>query len=102
MSARYCLGPVGQIPPGEGRNFEVGGKRIAVFRGRDGRAYATQAACPRRAGPLADGLLGGQTLVCPLHDWRFNLITGEPVSGGCSIEVYPIRLGGDGLLEVEL
>ena len=26
-----ALGPIGQIPPGEGRNFEVQGLRIAVF-----------------------------------------------------------------------
>src|ERR1044071_7787515 len=54
---------VSSIPPGEGRTFEVGSLRIAVFHTRHGEVFATQAECPHRGGPLADGLLGGSTLV---------------------------------------
>lgn len=90
------LGPLGQIPPGEGRNFEVQGRRIAVFHTRNGEVFATQAECPHRVGPLADGLLGGTTLVCPLHAWKFDLRTGEALYGNCDLTTYPVRLSDTG------
>jgi nitrite reductase [NAD(P)H] small subunit len=80
------------IPPGEGRNFEVAGERIAVFHTRSGQVFAVQAACPHKGGPLADGLVGGTTVVCPLHSWKFDLSTGEPVMGSCKLKMYPARV----------
>jgi nitrite reductase (NADH) small subunit len=99
---RHELGVIDQIPPGQGRNFHVGGRRVAVFRGRDGCVYATQADCPHRGGPLADGLVGSGTLVCPLHEWRFDLATGQTHNGGCNVDVYPITVGPDGRLTIEI
>ena len=97
LAATHNLGSAAQIPLGEGRRFEVGGMAIAVFRSRQGRVYAAQAECPHRAGPLADGLLGGETLICPLHNFRFNLETGEPLSNDCqSLMTYPVALNEDG------
>jgi nitrite reductase (NADH) small subunit len=92
----YCLGPLSQIPLGEGRAFQVGKHRIAVFRPRDGGVYATQAVCPHRGGPLADGLVGGTTLVCPLHAWKFELSSGKVLLGSQGIATYPIALTEQG------
>ena len=89
------LGPVSQIPPGEGRAFEVGAQRIAVFRNRQGALFATQAECPHKGGPLADGLLGGTTLICPLHEWYFDLTTGRLNNGDCELATYPVRASED-------
>jgi nitrite reductase (NADH) small subunit len=102
MATLHRLGELAQIPEGEGRNFEVAGRRVAVFRARDGRVFATQAECPHRKGPLADGLLGGHTLVCPLHEWRFDLATGASENGACSLDVYCLRLEPDGTMVLEL
>ncbi len=63
-----------------------------MFRTRGGVVYATQALCPHRDGPLIDGLLGGTTLVCPLHAWKFDLATGRPVNGDCGLATFPVRL----------
>ena len=91
LAAIHNLGSAAQIPLGEGRQFEVGGVGIAVFRSRRGLVYATQAQCPHRAGPLADGLLGGEALICPLHNYRFNLATGEPLGNDCpALRTYPV------------
>jgi nitrite reductase (NADH) small subunit len=95
-ATEYILGPLAQIPIGEGRMFDVGGLRIAVFHARSGAVYATQASCPHRSGPLADGLMGGSTLVCPLHAWKFDLATGAALLGDCRITTYPARLNEDG------
>lgn len=86
------LGPVSTIPPGEGRNFAVCGETIAVFRTRAGGIFATQAECPHRRGPLADGLVGGTTLICPLHSWKFDLAKGNALFGDCGVKTYPVRV----------
>lgn len=102
MTKLFRLGVVSQIPPGEGRNFSAGERRVAVFHTRDGGLFATQALCPHRQGPLADGLLGRSTLVCPLHEWQFDLCSGRALSGTCDITVYPVTRGPDDELSVEL
>ncbi|MGO8671166.1 MAG: Rieske (2Fe-2S) protein [Capsulimonadaceae bacterium] len=104
------LGPADRIPVGEGREFvvvpaeTVGAldRRIAVFHSRTGAYYATDARCPHGSGPLADGLLGGRTLICPLHGWKFNLETGAPIVGDCPVRVYPVRLTEAGDIAVAL
>ena len=86
------LAPVSSIPPGEGRVYSVNGLNIAVFHTRAGRVYAVQAECPHRGGPLVDGLLGGTTLICPLHSWKFDLSTGEALFGECGLKTYPVTV----------
>ena len=46
----HRLGPLDQIPLGEGRAFAVGGEQVAVFRLRDGgvRAVSARLPAPRR------------------------------------------------------
>lgn len=97
-----AVAPLSAIPPGEGRTFEVEGKRMAVFRTRSGELFATQAMCPHKAGPLADGLVGGTTLICPLHSWKFDLRSGSSLLGSCGIETYPVRLDEENRVWVTL
>ena len=89
------VAPLSAIPAGEGRTFLVCGKRIAVFHTRAGDVFATQADCPHKAGPLADGLLGGTTLVCPLHSWKWDIASGEPQMASCPLETYPVHLDAE-------
>jgi nitrite reductase (NADH) small subunit len=91
------VGQASDIPPGEGRNFEFAGHRIAVFHTRSGHFYAVQAWCPHKQGPLADGLVGGTTVICPLHSWKFDLVTGEPMPresapSDCKLKTYSVRV----------
>jgi nitrite reductase (NADH) small subunit len=96
MINETAIGHVSQIPPGEGRNFDVDGLIITVFRTRTGEVFATQPKCPHKQGPLADGLLGGTLLVCPLHDTTFDLRTGQAVAGDYCLRTYPVRAADDG------
>ena len=100
---QLTIGPVSAIPPGEGRNVEAFGQRIAIFHTRGGDVFAVQAECPHKKGPLADGLVGGTTLICPLHSWKFDLATGEALFGECSLKTYPVHVDESGqiLLTVE-
>jgi nitrite reductase (NADH) small subunit len=97
MAAARKLGPPERIPLGEGKAFEVDGQRVAVFRARSGELYATQAECPHRGGPLADGVVGGSIVVCPLHAAKFDLKTGQPIGGSCAaLKIFPVELDEDG------
>ncbi len=100
--SEVVVGPLKSIPPGEGRNFEFGGRQIAVFRNRADQVFAVQAYCPHRGGPLADGLLGGSTLVCPLHAWKFELTTGAAIIGECGLKTYGVRVDENSKIVLEM
>lgn len=90
---RVCS--VADVPPGEGRAVVVGGRRVAVFRAEDGW-FALDAACPHRGGPLADGIVASRTVICPLHERRFDLGTGaERSSGSYCVATHRVEVRGD-------
>jgi nitrite reductase (NADH) small subunit len=91
------LGSSAVIPAGEGRVFQVGSERVAVFRTRHGELFATQADCPHRGGPLADGIVGAGRVICPLHAFQFDLRTGEAVKNTCEpLRTYAVSESSDG------
>ncbi|WP_437996172.1 Rieske 2Fe-2S domain-containing protein [Sorangium sp. So ce185] len=99
----FNLGPLGQIPEGEGKAFHVGGYEVAVFRTRAGELFAVQARCPHREGPLADGLLGGNVVQCPLHGLAFDLSTGHPIGAECSaLACFRVELSASGEILLRL
>ena len=67
---------VENIPLREGRSVEVGGHDLAIFN-LGNRFLAVENRCPHRGGPLADGIVSGSTVVCPLHAWKIDLMAGS-------------------------
>jgi nitrite reductase (NADH) small subunit len=105
MACQILIGSVDQIPKGEARIFKVDGRDIAVYLTHSSEVFATQPDCPHRGGPLADGLIGGTTVLCPLHDRSFDLRTGKNLSGDCTdIRTHPVVQREDGgiVLQIEL
>ena len=100
------LGAVERIPLGEGREFDVDGALVAVFRARDGRLYAVQAKCPHRDGALADGIIGAGKVVCPLHSFKFDLATGAPLGqmgkDCAALKTYVVSVNDDGEMLLSL
>ncbi|GAC1357734.1 MAG: nitrite reductase small subunit NirD [Ktedonobacteraceae bacterium] len=93
----YNLGPITRLPLGEGRSFLVGETQIAIFRTRKDEVFATQASCTHKSGPLADGIVGDGKVVCPLHAFKFDLASGEPVGNPCAaLKTYPVSVNPDG------
>lgn len=91
---------VDDVPPGEGRAVTVDGRRIAIFNAPTGW-YALDDACPHRGGPLADGLLSDSCVACPLHERRFDLSSGEALSGGEGVVAHAVEVH-DGTVVVTL
>jgi nitrite reductase (NADH) small subunit len=90
------------IPKGEGRAFSIGPKKIAIFHTRAGEVFATDAYCPHQGGPLFDGLVGGCTVICPLHGKKFDLIQGSSSDPELLLSTYPVRVDENGRVIVEL
>jgi nitrite reductase (NADH) small subunit len=82
------------IPVREGRSVKVGGHDLAIFNLGD-RFVAVENRCPHRGGPLADGILSGTTVVCPLHARKVNIETGTVVGPaatvGC-VKTFDVRI----------
>jgi len=90
------------IPLGKGHLVESGEIPVAVFNAGQGRFYAVSALCPHEDGPLADGWLEGDAVVCPWHGFDFDVVTGAcRMANDLSISVYRTRVS-DGVVEVEL
>jgi nitrite reductase (NADH) small subunit len=77
------LGPVNQIPLRGARTVPVmGGPEIAVFRTGDDRVYALENSCPHKRGPLSQGIVHGDRVTCPLHNWTISLASGQAQGEG--------------------
>jgi phenylpropionate dioxygenase-like ring-hydroxylating dioxygenase large terminal subunit len=64
--------------------------------------YALLDRCPHRGGPLSQGIVHGDCVTCPLHDWVVELPSGSaraPDEG--AVETFPVRVeNGHVLVEV--
>ena len=93
MVAMYAC-HVDDVPLGEGRAIMLDGRRIAIFRATVGW-YALDASCPHRGGPLADGIVCDRSVICPLHDRRFDLASGAALSAGEGVLAHHVELRGE-------
>jgi nitrite reductase (NADH) small subunit len=88
---------VENLPMREGRAVMLGGREIALFNLGD-KVLATDNQCPHEGGPLCDGIVTGESVVCPLHAWKVNLASGRverPTQGkDHCVTTYPTRIEG--------
>lgn len=95
----YC----DDIPLREGREVVVGNRSIAVFNFGE-KFLAVENRCPHRGGPLADGIVSGQSVVCPLHGWKIDLQNGgvqRPAETPACVKTFATKVeAGMLLLEV--
>jgi nitrite reductase (NADH) small subunit len=92
------------VPLREGRAVRMGNRELALFNLGD-RFLATDNRCPHQGGPLCDGIVTGDTVVCPLHAWKINLARGHverPSSATHQcVRTYETRVE-DGIVLVQL
>ena len=74
--------------------------KIAVFRNTEDKVFALLDRCPHKGGPLSQGIVFGESVACPLHNWCIDLKTGcaaAPDEG--SVKRFPVRVV-DGMVEL--
>lgn len=79
------------IPPDEGRCVTVDGVTVAVFRCGD-TVRAVENRCPHAGGPLADGIVSGDSVTCPLHNRVVDLRTGTVSDWEEAVRVFPVSV----------
>jgi 3-phenylpropionate/trans-cinnamate dioxygenase ferredoxin subunit len=99
-TARFVkVGRVADVPSGGAEIFDVDDRRIAVYRLEDG-FYAIDDICTHDGGPLAEGEVEGDQVICPRHGARFSIKTGAALTfpAVTPVESYPVKVEGDELL----
>jgi nitrite reductase/ring-hydroxylating ferredoxin subunit len=88
------LASISEIAPGQMRQYQVNGQPVLVCN-VDGRFHALEAICPHRGAMLAQGRLEGDVLVCPWHEWAFDVTSGQGISNPFSCLMrHNIRVSG--------
>ncbi len=81
MSERWHdLGDVERLGERDIQTVQAGDSSIALTC-VDGRFSAISGVCNHAGGPLGDGALDGEYVVCPWHHWKFHRETGEGEPG---------------------
>ena len=71
----------GELPQDGLRRVEVDGVGVLLSRSSGGEVCAIAATCNHFSGPLEEGAREDDTVVCPLHNSRFDLCSGEAIDG---------------------
>jgi nitrite reductase/ring-hydroxylating ferredoxin subunit len=100
--AFVAVAKTADIPAGKAVYVETAGGALAIFNLGGGRFHAVSPVCPHEDGPLAEGWVEGDSVVCPWHGYDFDLATGRcNVDPSLSVGVYATRVV-EGALEVDL
>ncbi len=82
------------LPPGTCKSIETKDWGIALFN-LDGHIYALDNTCPHAGGPLGEGTIEGEHIVCPWHGWKFHIPTGvcqKNPTPGWNVICYDVRV----------
>lgn len=93
MSLWLDIGWVDDIPRLGARVVRRVDGDIAVFRTADDKVFALDDRCPHKGGPLSQGIVHGERVTCPLHNWVVDLCDGTAVAPdeGCTAS-HPVRV----------
>jgi len=93
------VGTLADIPRLGARVVTTAAFDIAVFRTAADRVFALHDRCPHRSGKLSQGIVHGESVTCPLHNWVIGLVDGQAKEPdeGCARTVA-VRLEGSRIL----
>ncbi|WP_407495643.1 nitrite reductase small subunit NirD [Pseudooceanicola sp. MF1-13] len=86
------IGPIDDIPLRGARKVKTALGCVAVFRTDKDEVFATSDRCPHKGGPLSEGIVHGQSVTCPLHNWVFDLNTGQARAEDGQIATFLARV----------
>ncbi len=91
-----------QVKADQGLLVEANGQRLALFRSGE-NVFAVSDLCTHVGGPLSEGIVSGDEVMCPWHGARFNVRTGKALTPPARGDVacFPVRVTGQDI-EVEL
>lgn len=99
MSNWIEVGQISDIPKRGARVVKTADGDIAVFRTAEDKVFALRDKCPHKGGQLSQGIVHGDRVACPLHDWKISLDTGVAVAPdeGCAAS-FPVKIEGEKIM----
>ena len=93
---------VDQVKADQGLVVEAGGQKLALFR-VGAEVFAVNDMCTHVGGPLSEGIVSGEEVMCPWHGARFNVKTGKALTPPARGDVacFAVRVVGQDI-EVEV
>lgn len=100
MSDWIDVAPETDFPPGTRRVVDVDDVDVIVFN-IDGEYLAIEDVCTHDYASLDDGELEGEEIICPRHQARFNVRTGEALTAPAyeAVATFPVRVAA-GVVQV--
>ena len=89
-----------ELAPGEGKTARIRGRDYAIFN-LGGAYFALDNECPHRDGPLGDGEIEGDTVLCPWHAWQVNIRTGDVLGTSQCVAKHACKIE-DGAVWIEV
>jgi nitrite reductase (NADH) small subunit len=87
---------------GSRRIARQGSTDVAIFRNGENRVFALLDRCPHKGGPLSQGIVFGDSVASPLHNWTIGLDDGcaKTPDVGCTQRFSVKVIAGDVLLDI--
>lgn len=93
------IGALDDIPAQGARVIKTAMGCVAIFRTAGDEVFALDDRCPHKGGPLSEGIVHGAQVTCPLHNWVFDLSTGQAQGADTGqVATYPVRVQGGRIL----
>lgn len=93
MSNWIDIAALDAVPQRGARLVKTAHGCVAVFRTGTDQVFALDNACPHKNGPLAEGIVHGNAVTCPLHNWVISLETGQAQGADKGqVATYPARV----------
>lgn len=87
------IGALAEIPIQGARVVKTAQGCIAVFRPTADTAFALEDRCPHKAGPLSQGIVHGNAVTCPLHNWAISLESGAALGADTGqVRSFAVRI----------
>ena len=103
MSNWKSICKVEDIPVLGARRVErAKGVAVAIFRNAEDKVFALLDSCPHKGGPLSQGIVFGESVACPLHNWTIGLADGcaRAPDEGCTPR-FSVKVDG-GVVHVDV
>lgn len=90
---RIKVAEIHELPKNFGKTVMVGSHEIALFTLANGNIRAIANRCPHKGGVLAEGIVSGEHVFCPMHDWKINMCDGtvQAPDFGC-VKTFPVEV----------
>jgi len=99
MSEFIKVASTSDLAPGDKMLVEYQGTPVGLFN-IDGEFFAIYDVCTHDGGPLVEGELHGDVIVCPRHGARFDVKTGavRTLPAYAPVPTYQVKTEGDEIL----